>query len=197
MYIDIPYYDDNEYFEYTKVVLGEITEALNIIDEEETKILINKIRCARRVFFVGVGRVLLSLQAIVKRLNHMHIDAYYVGQIDEPEITKDDLLIVASGSGNSIFPVAIAKKAKEISKDIKIIHIGSNPNGKVSEYSDFMVRIPVKTKEGLIDEIESEQPMTTLFEQTLLIYLDIVCKLVNNGRFYTEEQLKSHHANLE
>lgn len=195
--MDIYGYKNGEYSQNTKIVLDELTRALDAIDEEQTKLLIKNIRKARRVFVVGVGRVLLSLQAIVKRLNHMHIDTYYVGQIDEPEITKEDILIVASGSGNSIFPVAIAKKAKEISKDITVIHIGSNPNGNMKKYSDVMVRIPVKTKENLPDEIESQQAMTTLFEQTLLIYLDIVCKLVNSTRYYTEEQLRSHHANLE
>ena len=53
-------------------------------------------------------------------------------------------------------PVAIAKKAKEFGG--KVIHIGSNPRGDVSPYTDAMVRIPVQTRLYLKDEIVSQQP---------------------------------------
>ena len=41
-----------------------------------------------------------------------------------------------------------------------------------------MVRIPVRTKYYLQDEIDSRQPMTSLFEQTILLLGDVVAKMV-------------------
>ncbi|MFP1462040.1 hypothetical protein ACLB1E_07775 [Escherichia coli] len=41
-------------------------------------------------------------------------------------------------------------------------------------YSDLFVRIGVKTKLNLPSEIPSIQPMTSLFEQSLLLLGDIV-----------------------
>ncbi|MGS0065679.1 sugar isomerase, partial [Escherichia coli] len=93
-------------------VLAELRATLGNISADEVERLIARIEAAENVFFVGVGRVLLSLQAMAKRLAHLGIKTYVVGQITEPAITERDLLIVGSGSGESMFPLGIARKAK-------------------------------------------------------------------------------------
>ena len=93
-------------------VLGDLGRTLASIDPASLERLADEILKAEQVFFVGVGRVLLSLQSVCKRLAHLGIKAHYVGEITEPAITKDDLLIVGSGSGASLFPLGIAKKAR-------------------------------------------------------------------------------------
>ena len=92
-------------------------------------------------------------------------------------------------------PVAIAKKAKEFGG--KVIHIGSNPRGDVSPYTDAMVRIPVQTRLYLKDEIVSQQPMTSLFEQSLLVFLDAVSMEIIQRKKLDLKQLWQWHANLE
>ncbi|MCZ8967775.1 hypothetical protein OM343_15165 [Escherichia albertii] len=92
-------------------VLAELHATLGNISADEVERLIEMIEAAENVFFVGVGRVLLSLQAMAKRLAHLGIKTYVVGQITEPAITERDLLIVGSGSGESMFPLGIARKA--------------------------------------------------------------------------------------
>lgn len=98
-----------------------------------------------QVLFVGVGRVMLAPQCICKRLALSDIRTHYVGEITKPCITKCDLLIVGSGSGESLFPLGIAKKARAVA-DCAIVHINSNPNSKMRNVVDFMVRILVYTK---------------------------------------------------
>ena len=60
-----------------------------------------------------------------------------------------------------------------------------------------MVRIPVRTKLYLNDEIDSQQPMTSLFEQSLLLFGDIVAKMIIDERKLDLKGLWQHHANLE
>ena len=178
------------------IIIDELNDSLDRVDIDEVERLVSDIIGADRVFLTGVGRVLLSLQAFTKRLSHLGIEAHCVGDITEPAITKDSVLIVGSGSGCSIVPVAIAKKAKEVGA--KIVHIGSNPNGDVSKYADYMVRIPVRTRLYLEDEIDSKQPMTSLFEQCLYILGDTVSMMIIEKKKI--EDLKSlwmYHANLE
>lgn len=158
-------------------VLDELGRTLASIDPASLERLADEVLKAEQVFFVGVGRVLLSLQSVCKRLAHLGIKTHYVGEITEPAITKNDLLIVGSGSGASLFPLGIAKKARSTA-DCKIVHIGSNPNSEMKEICDFMVRIPVRTKFYLEDEIDSCQPMTSLFEQSLLLTGDILAKMI-------------------
>ena len=183
------------YTDCTGLVLDELHQSLGSVEPESVYRLKEAILEAEQVYFVGVGRVLLSLEAITKRLAHLGVRAHYVGEITEPAITDRDLLIVGSGSGNSLFPVAIARKAKSLG--VKVVHIGSNPKGEMSRLCDFMVRIPVRTKEYLPDEIESEQPMTSLFEQSLLLLGDILAKLIIDEKQLDMKALWRYHANLE
>lgn len=177
-------------------VLGELDRTLASIDPKSLERLTEAILQADQVFFIGVGRVMLSLQAVCKRLAHLGIKAHYVGEITEPAITKNDLLIVGSGSGASLFPLNIAKKARN-TVGCKIVHIGSNPNSEMKDICDFMVRIPVRTKFYLEDEIDSCQPMTSLFEQTLLLLGDILAKMIIDQQGLDMKGLWQYHANLE
>lgn len=186
---------ENDFRTASELVLKELECALDSVDALQVEKLVDAILEAEQVFFVGVGRVLLSLQAMCKRLNHLGIKAHYVGEITEPAITGADLLIVGSGSGSTLHPLAIAKKAHCIGA--KVVHIGSNPNSELKDIAQFMLRIPVRTKYYLEDEIDSAQPMTSLFEQSLLLIGDIVAKLIIDRKGLDLKELWRYHANLE
>lgn len=185
----------SRYEENYKMVVGEIEGGLAGVDMDAAERLVNDILVADDVFLIGVGRVMMSLQAFCKRLTHLGIKAHCVGDITEPAIKHTDLLIVGSGSGESIVPVAVARKAKEY--NAKVVHIGSNSNGTISQYSDYMVRIPTRTKLYLEDEINSQQIMTSLFEQVLLIFGDVLAKMIVDERNIDLKELWKWHANLE
>jgi 6-phospho-3-hexuloisomerase len=186
---------DETFIQARDTVLYENKQALAQLDGQTVAALCGKILSARKVFCVGVGRVLLSLQCFTKRLAHLGIDAHYVGEITEPAITGEDLLIVGSGSGESLFPLSIARRAKHLGA--AVVHVGSNPKSSMAEYADLMVRIPVRTKLALEDEIDSRQPMTSLFEQSLLLLGDIIALMIITEKKLDMRGLWQHHANLE
>ena len=132
-----------DYEKTCKDVFTELEKTMASIDTEALEQLTEDILNADQVFFVGVGRVMLALQCVCKRLAHLGIKAHYVGEITEPAITKKDLLIVGSGSGGSLFPLGIAKKARK-TVDCKIVHIGSNPNSEMKEIADYIKTNNVK-----------------------------------------------------
>lgn len=178
------------------MIMNEISTALLSADIDSIERFSADLCEAEQVFLTGVGRVKMSLEAFTKRLSHLGISAHCVGDITEPCMTDKDILVVGSGSGESIVPLAIARKAKEIGAK-RIIHIGSNPNGSMSEYADYMVRIPVRTRLYLEDEINSEQIMTSLFEQSLLILGDVISKILIDEKGLDLRELWQCHANLE
>lgn len=188
-------YYSEEYKRTCQAVLGELDFALGNVEPASVERLVDAILSADKIFFVGVGRVLLSLQAVEKRLAHLGIKTHCVGEITEPAITKADLLIVGSGSGSTLFPLGIAKKARAAGADV--IHIGSNPDSELKEIAQFMVRIPVRTKHYRSDEIDSVQPMTSLFEQSLLLLGDIIAKMIIDKQRLDMKSLWRYHANLE
>jgi len=67
----------------------------------------------------------------------------------------------------------------------------------MKDLCEFMVRIPVRTKNYLEDEIDSVQPMTSLFEQSLLLFGDVVAKMIIDERKIDMKSLWRYHANLE
>ena len=177
-------------------VLDELERALGSIDPASIERLKDDILAADQVFFVAVGRVMLSLQSVCKRLAHLGIRAHYVGEITEPHLNENDLLIVGSGSGSSLFPVASAGHARA-TVNCRFVHIGSTPDSVMKELADYMVRIPVRTKLYLDDEIESCQPMTTLFDQSLLLLGDILAKMIIEEKQLDMKTLWRYHANME
>ncbi|AMB96446.1 6-phospho-3-hexuloisomerase [Aerococcus urinae] len=179
----------------SKAIIKEISNTFSLINGDEVEQLIDLIKKADKVFFIGVGRVLLSLEAVAKRWSHLGINCVVVGEITEPAITDKDLLIVGSGSGESLIPVEIAKKAKIYKA--KVVHIGSNINSTISSLSDLIVRIPVRSKLNLSDEIVSIQPMTSLFEQCLYILGDAISLMLVEEENIDIESLWEYHANLE
>lgn len=183
------------YYQTETAIIKELENTMSSIVDGDVLALVGHIQRADKVFFVGVGRVLLSLQAVAKRLAHLGISTYVVGQITEPAITAQDLLIVGSGSGESMFPLGIAKKAHSLGATVA--HIGSNPESTMRAYTDTFVRIPVQTKLGKPDEVRSIQPMTSLFEQALLLLGDTIALMIVREQDIDMHNLWQFHANLE
>lgn len=188
-------YSVQEYTSAREMIISECSRALCAIDFEQVRQYMEMVQKADKVFFVGVGRVKLALQCIAKRYAHLGIRAVVVGEITEPAITEKDVLIVGSGSGETLFPLGIAAKAKKIGAGI--IHIGSNPNSSMKEIEDLFVRIPVESRAKASDEIHSGQPMTSLFEQALLLFGDATASMMIAKEKIDLADLWQYHANLE
>lgn len=187
--------DGQQYKKMADFVAEECRKALDAVEPEAVVKYLEALLGAEKVFFVGVGRVLLSLEAIAKRYAHLGIRTVVVGEITEPAITERDVLVVGSGSGETMFPLGIARKAKSLGA--KIVHIGSNPDSSMKEIEDLFVRIPVESRAKMEDEIHSRQPMTSLFEQALLLFGDTTAMMLVEDRNINIEELWQYHANLE
>ncbi len=80
-------------------VCQEITSALSKVKDEEINEFIDVLLSAEKVFVMGVGRVMLMMQSFAKRIKHMGIDSYVVGETVIPAISNKDVLLAGSGSG--------------------------------------------------------------------------------------------------
>ena len=175
-------------------VAHEIGNVLQGIDSAQIDRYIAELQGAETVFYVGVGRVLLALETAVKRLNHLGIHAYTVGALNEPPIGTRDLLVVGSGSGESIYPRHIAQCAK--SYGARIVHLTSNPGSSIAQLADVIVDFHCGSKASAGAQ-PSIQPMTTLFEQSLVVFGDVVCLHIMTERGLSFADVSRNHANLE
>jgi 6-phospho-3-hexuloisomerase len=195
-----------KYLKNTNLIIDEISDILNNIPSSQTQNLINQIIKTNRIFLVAIGRVNLSLQCFGKRLAHLGFKVELVGSLTEKPATKKDLLIVASGSGESLIPLHISRKAKSVG--CKILHITSSKKSSIRRIADHVVELKaptkiiskIKTKDSLSDsasKTKSIQPMSTLFDQVLHIYGDIVSVQIIEKLRLNKINLWKNHANLE
>jgi 6-phospho-3-hexuloisomerase len=182
------------YLDKVNQVSAELTAVLQGIEIRQVEAYLATLQQADKVFFVGVGRVLLALQTTAKRFNHLGIKSWVVGEINEPPIGLKDILVVGSGSGESLFPKHIAARAKQFGAGV--VHLTSNPASSIAKMADVVVDFHCGSKAGT-GAFQSIQPMTTLFEQALMIFGDLICLELMEMKGLSQTEVSRNHANLE
>lgn len=181
--------------ELKDTVLEEINEVLDEVSNSSIDRFIKMILESNKVFVIGVGRVMLMSCAFAKRLNHLKANAHVVGETTTPPIGKGDLLIAVSGSGETMTTVNVAKLAK--SHSAKVALVTARSKSTLSKIADLIIKIPCPTKLKLKGEYKSIQPMSNLFEQSILIFYDCISMIIQKRLGITEREMWQLHANLE
>jgi len=181
--------------DFREIILNELSLSLERIDETEFQHFIQQLIRPRRILVVGVGRVLISMKAWVKRMVHLKLDINYVGSETEMPVGEGDLLIAASSSGESAIPAAIARIAKQ--KGAEVAYIGCSQDSTIAHMADYRILMAGRTKFNREGEFASVQPMSTLFEQQLYLLGDIISLEIMRENGWSEEDIKNRHANLE
>ena len=147
-------------------IIDEISDTFAQIDTAQVDILIKKIQSAKKLFVIGAGRSKIMLEAFGMRLNHLGYNAFVAGNIPCPPAEKGDLVIAASGSGETPSIIAVLEHLKKIGVDIFLFTASPNPIPK--SVADTVLRIPAAyTLNGTGGS--SRQLMRTLFEQIVFI----------------------------
>jgi 6-phospho-3-hexuloisomerase len=167
----------------------ELAEIAASLPRGEAEALARAVRDARRVFVSGMGRSGLMMRAFSMRLMQLGVTVYVVGDTTTPSIAKGDLLVVGSRfgrSGSLTHYVRIARREKA-----RVAVVTMVPDTPLGRTADYVATIPVA--EGG----PSRQPLGTLFEQSLLVYLDAVVLLLKRLLHKTEGAMRKRHTNLE
>ncbi|MBN2860766.1 MAG: 6-phospho-3-hexuloisomerase [Sphaerochaetaceae bacterium] len=177
-------------------VTEELTMTLEGIRGEEADSLVRAISTAQKIFVAGAGRSGFMMKAFCMRLMHLGFDAYVVGETISPNITERDLLIIGSGSGGTASLVTMAEKAHSIGAIVSLVTVTAD--SQIGLIADPIIHIPaISPKVDTDNEFFSIQPMGSLFEQSLLIFLDTVILLLMDTMIRDSGSMFSRHANLE
>ncbi|KVS39902.1 6-phospho-3-hexuloisomerase [Burkholderia ubonensis] len=176
-------------------ILGEIDASLRGVKPEAIDALVAEIERAPRLFCVGAGRSGILLQAFCMRLNHLGFDAYMAGGLPCPPVAANDLIIVASGSGETKSVTAIVDQGRAVGARVALF-TAQNLNGRRLP-ADVTVVIPAPS--GLVNRTshQSLQPMRTLFEQAFFLLAESIVCWLKAKRGVGEEEMAQRHANLE
>ena len=170
-------------------ILEDLKRLLEGVPEETTERFTRRLVEARRIFMYGVGRSGLMARSFGMRLVHLGREATVVGDTTPPAIQAGDLLVVCSRTGVSpILHHAVHLARKEGAGVAVVIGLEGAPLG---QDADVVVRLPIDGARG-----ESRQPMGSLFEQGLLLYLDSVVLKLMAALHRTSEDMERVHSNL-
>ncbi|WP_195854134.1 6-phospho-3-hexuloisomerase [Aerococcus tenax] len=174
---------------------NEISEVLSKVNSEEINELINQIKSANNIFVCGAGRSLLMLRGLAMRLMHIGLKSHVVGDTVTPAFNEGDLLIVASGSGETENLISIAKRAKNFGGQVALLSIF--PNSSIGTIADLVVKIPAYTdKLPESDEnVKGILPGGSMFEESVLILSDSL--IITLADDVSLDQPFENHANLE
>jgi len=156
--------------------------------------LVNK----RKFFLLASGRSAFILQCFATRLVHLGADVYLVTNLASiPSLTRNDILIVLSGSGTTAIVVSLLKSYVNSVKPYGIVSITSHPETIIGRIGDVTIKLKGRTKRDKIDLNDDTALLTpegTAFEQVAFTYLDaIIAELaVKSGR--TNEDLLKRHS---
>jgi 6-phospho-3-hexuloisomerase len=109
--------------EYTAEIVKELNRTAEAIAEDQAVQLVARILQSREVFVAGAGRSGLMAKAFAMRLVQMGVDAYVVGETVTPNLQKEDLLVIGSGSGETKSLVPVAEKAKSLGGSVAVVTI--------------------------------------------------------------------------
>jgi len=181
-----------EYKEWIELYRNEIMNSFESINVHDLDGLAEKILQTKRIFLLGKGRTGLVVKMLAMRLAQLGISTFVIGDPTTPAVGQGDVLILASGSGETAGILSAAKKAIEV--NASVIAVTHHSHSSLARIVENCVCIPLSYTQNT-----SSAPKVlagTLFEQVLLVFFDnLVARLLEkSGEDFT--WLSEHHANI-
>ncbi len=180
---------------HIKMILEEMEAVLSKVNESELEALVKAISKAQIIVLVGAGRVGLATRGFAMRLGHLGLKSHMIGDATVPAIGKGDLLLVASGSGETETIYRLVKIAKKNKAHLALIT--GNPESRMGKLANLVVEVKAPSKVKAVKGLKSAQPMTTLNEQSLAILFDALVLRLMEEMGETHDTMWSRHSNLE
>jgi len=177
-----------------ELILAEMRGVLSRADVEAGERLVEAIGRARRVYVAGEGRSGLIARAFAMRLVHMGMNAYVCGETITPAIEAGDLCVACSGTGETAITCHRARQSQRVGAQVAaIVAAEDTPLGSKADI-EVVLPAPTKQRPG---GAGSRQFGASLFEQSLLVFLDAVVLMLQERRGASAESMFARHANLE
>ncbi|PKK85828.1 MAG: hypothetical protein CVT48_03805 [Thermoplasmata archaeon HGW-Thermoplasmata-1] len=161
------------------------------VDEVANAILV-VVRSNRRVFVYGAGRSGLVGKALAIRLVHLGVQTFVVGESVTPSVREGDLVILISGSGETIPVTMTAEIARRLGA--KIVALTKRVDSHLARFSNYRVILAPNSGDG---DKKQFAPLGTVFETAAWIFCDALVAELMSRLGETEENMRERHATLE
>jgi len=176
-------------------VLEEIRGVLAKVDRAQASAFAEKLYDAGHVLVTGEGRSGFMARAFAMRLMHLGLSVHVVGETTTPAVKDTDTLVAVSGSGTTAGTVRVAQKGHELGAEV--LAVTTDPDSPLAQSAGHVLVLPAATKYRRADEAATIQPLSSLFDQTTHIVLDVVCLQLAERRDVDNAGAFRAHANTE
>lgn len=117
--------------------------SIELIDEEKLALVTHDIKTKRIVYLWGLGssgkaasefeQTLIRMGILVKSITDPHVLL-----LTAPQVTKDDLVLIVSISGQS---TELIQARKLLDPNCCVVALTSNPNSPIAQQADYMLQI--------------------------------------------------------
>lgn len=171
-----------------RFILGEMEAALGTIDPDSLEEAVMAILSAGTVFIYGVGRSGLIGQAFAVRLVQLGIDVHFVGDMTTPIVSREDVVIIVSNTGETMSAVQTANIVRRVGA--KVISITGNPNSKLGHAANIVLELSSSRDE----QRKKYAPLGTIFEGAALVLFDSMVSIIMDRTGQNEASLRRRHA---
>ncbi|MFC4802239.1 6-phospho-3-hexuloisomerase [Neobacillus sp. GCM10023253] len=180
---------------FIPTILKEVETVLGKVSEEQLQELAANLQKAKRIFIIGEGRSGLMAKSFAMRLMHLGATVFVVGETITPSIAEGDLLVAVSGSGTTKSVVWTAEKTKSLG--CEVVAVTTNPESALAGAANHILHVPAATKYRRENELQSIQPLGSLFDQCVHILFDTICLLFSQLNEVDHADAFKRHSNLE
>lgn len=177
-------------------ILQELQLILERVDFAQVNRFLTLLQESTGIFLAGAGRSGLMIRAFAMRLGHLGLPAHLTGGILAPPIQPGQLLVIASGSGETAGLVSIARKARDLEAVVALIT--ANPSSTLAQLSECVIVLDAPTSRAKdASTAFSVQPMGSLFEQATFLFFESTIMELMRLTGQDSASMIRRHANLE
>jgi 6-phospho-3-hexuloisomerase len=184
--------DTTVFRESIEYIQRKVKDILSHILPEDIDKVKNFFFSCNRIFVYGAGRSGLAAKAFAIRLVHLGFQTFVIGETITAPVQKGDLVIIVSGSGETIPAVMTAEIAHKIGANV--VSITGKKSSNIARYADVTLFISADCNDA---ERKRYAPLGTLFEASVWILLDGIIADLLESKNETEESMCCRHATLE
>jgi 6-phospho-3-hexuloisomerase len=172
-------------------IVAQSRRVLNVAPDTLEEFL-RTLQPARRVFLYGRGRSGFVARAFAVRLMHLGYQTYVIGETITAPVTRDDVVLLVSGSGTTYPVVMTAELGRR--QGATVVAITAQPDSELARLAHVVV--PLIPPEGN-GERAKLAPLGTVFETSSWLFFDAVVAMLMVRLGESEAAMRKRHATLE
>jgi 6-phospho 3-hexuloisomerase len=184
--------EETIYSQSVEYIQTKIRDILRQISNEDIIKFKKLFFASNRIFVYGAGRSGLVAKAFAIRLVHLGFQTFVIGETITAPVQKGDLVIIISGSGETIPAVMTAEIAHNLGAFVT--SITGKKDSEVAKFADISIFIS-----AICNDLKRKKfaPLGTLFEASVWILLDGIIADLLDSKNESEDAMRSRHATLE